>query len=120
MNYLRRFILKFSSIARPLYQLLKDAVPYRWTEEQHQAWEALKKVITTPPVLAYPQIGWMYRLHTDAAKTGTAYMLTQVQPEDDWMKEHPHEDRKPTIRTRETDSVCISRDEGLSAKLYCH
>ncbi len=101
MNYLRRFIPKFSVIAKPLYMLLKEAVPYKWENEQHEAWEKLKGMITTPPILAYPRIGWLYRLHTDAAKTGTAYMLTQVQPEEDWKKENPDEKNVPTDRSRE-------------------
>ncbi len=101
MNYLRRFIPQFSAVAKPLYMLLKEAVPYIWGKEQHEAWEELKKRITTPPILAYPRIGWLYRLHTDAAKTGTAYMLTQIQPEDDWKEEHPDEKSVPTERSRE-------------------
>ncbi len=101
MNYLRRFIPKFSVIARPLYQLLKEAVPYVWGKEQHEAWEKLKGLITTPPVLAYPRIGWLYRLHTDAAKTGTAFMLTQIQPEEDWKRENPGEAEVPKERSRE-------------------
>ncbi len=101
MNYLRRFIPKFSAIAQPLYKLLKEEMPYTWGEDQHKAWEKLKGLITTPPLLAYPRIGWLYRLHTDAAKTGTAYMLTQIQPEEDWKKEHPEEQEVPKERSRE-------------------
>ncbi len=61
----------------------------------------MKTAITTPPVLAYPRVGWPYRVHTDAAKTGTAYMLTQVQPEEEWKREHPEEQNIPTVRSRE-------------------
>ncbi len=101
MNYLRRFIPNFSIIAKPLYMLLKEAVPYVWGTEQHGAFEKLKGLISTPPILAYPRIGWLYRLHTDAAKTGTAYMLTQVQPEEDWKRENPDEVEVPKERSRE-------------------
>ncbi len=101
MNYLRRFIPKFSAIAQPLYKLLKEDMPYMWGKDQYEAWEKLKELITTPPLLAYPRIGWLYRLHTDAAKTGTAYMLTQIQPEEDWKREHPGEAEVPKERSRE-------------------
>ncbi len=101
MNYLRRFIPKYSQVAKPLYTLLKQSSEYIWGPEQNESWESLKTAITTPPVLAYPRVGWPYRVHTDIVKTGTAYMLTQVQPEDDWKQEHPEEQKVPMVRSRE-------------------
>jgi hypothetical protein len=36
-NYFRKFILGYSSIARPLMDLLKDQVPWAWTQVQEEA-----------------------------------------------------------------------------------
>ncbi len=81
--------------------MLKKDVPIIWGEDEVKAWEMLKKLITEPPALAYPRVGWLYRLHTDASKIGTAYMVTQVQAEEEWRKEHLKEDKLPTIRSSE-------------------
>ena len=87
-----------------------------WGPEQQECWESLKKAITTPPVLAYPRVGWPYRLHTDAAKTGMAYMLTQVKPEEEWKQGHPDEHDVPTVR--KTNILRISWNERSSMELY--
>ena len=68
MNYLRRFIPKFSVIARPLYLLLKEAVPYVWGEEQHEeilrlqrelglTWDEANSRLAPPPTSLHPSMG---------------------------------------------------------------
>jgi hypothetical protein len=49
-GYRRRFIPNFSSIAKPLTELLKKDVIFRWTSEQQEAFEALKFHLVNPPV----------------------------------------------------------------------
>ena len=56
-SYYRRFILKFASIASPLHALTRKNVPFKWTPECQQAFEELKRLLTTAPVLAYPMFG---------------------------------------------------------------
>lgn len=47
----RRFVPHYAEIARPLTELLKDSVPFKWKAEQEQAFEKLKHCITSSPAL---------------------------------------------------------------------
>ena len=52
-GYYRRFIEGYASICRALHDILKKN-SFCWTEKQQQAFEQLKKAMTTPPVLILP------------------------------------------------------------------
>ena len=44
----------FSIVVRPLTNLLKKNVQFRWTEKCQRSFEKLNKALTTTPVLALP------------------------------------------------------------------
>jgi hypothetical protein len=41
---------------KPITELLKNKVKFNWTSECNEAFEKLKKLLTTTPVLAQPNI----------------------------------------------------------------
>lgn len=51
-SYYRKFILGFSKIAKPLYDLTSPKTEWQWTAMQDKAFERLKQVMTEAPVLA--------------------------------------------------------------------
>jgi hypothetical protein len=51
-GYYRRFILNFSKIAKPIVELLKKGTKYVWSKDCDDAFQALKKLLTTSPMLA--------------------------------------------------------------------
>jgi hypothetical protein len=51
-GYYRRFIPNFSKITKPVTELLKKGNKYLWSEASDEAFEHLKKLLTTSPVLA--------------------------------------------------------------------
>jgi ribonuclease HI len=51
MTALSRFISRLVEKGIPFYELLKKVDKFQWTTEAHEALEALKKFLTTPPVL---------------------------------------------------------------------
>lgn len=51
-NYYRRFIQGFSDIVRPLTQLTRKGASFIWTDEVDQAFEKLKELFISAPVLA--------------------------------------------------------------------
>ena len=45
------FIQGYSSVARPLLKLMQKVTPWHWGNDQHEAFDELKKWMATQPVL---------------------------------------------------------------------
>ena len=76
-SYYRRFIYKFAQLIEPLTRLLRD-VPFIWGADQQDAFERLKKRLTSAPLLIYPDWDKMFFLQTDASDYAIAAVLTQL------------------------------------------
>jgi hypothetical protein len=55
-DYYRKFIPNFSKIAKPITVVLKKGNKYVWSDACDETFENLKKLLTTSPVLAQPDI----------------------------------------------------------------
>jgi hypothetical protein len=51
-GYYRRFILDFSKIVKPITGLLKNDTKFDWSSKCNEAFEQLKVLLTTAPVLS--------------------------------------------------------------------
>ncbi|CAF4778214.1 unnamed protein product, partial [Rotaria sp. Silwood2] len=83
LGFYRKFIKKFSKIAAPIHRvttLTKDNKhKFKWDEEQRQAVQQLKQIITGPDlVLEFPDPKLSYVLSTDASRVGLGAVLKQV------------------------------------------
>jgi hypothetical protein len=65
-GYYRRFILNFSKIAKPMTQLLEKEVKFNWGPQCKETFLTLKKLLTTAPVLAQPDIEKLFDVYCDA------------------------------------------------------
>src|SRR6266498_2537265 len=54
IRFFRNHIQGFLTIAAPMTNFLAKEVPYMWGQEQQQAFERLKQIISTVPVLVHP------------------------------------------------------------------
>jgi hypothetical protein len=84
-SYYRRFIKNFSKIAKPLYELTKQNINFRWSEDCQKAFEHLRTCLTTKPIVIYPDFSKPFILHTDASDFAIGAVLAQL---DDIKKEH--------------------------------
>ena len=67
-------------IAKPLYKLTEhSSKEFEWTEESQHAFDTLKQLFTSSPVLAYPKRDAEFILDTDASNHGIGAVLAQVQ-----------------------------------------
>jgi len=78
-GYYRRFVKDFSSIAAPLFGLMKKGVRFEWTTECQQAFDTLKLKLMSEPILALPKDEGTYILDTDASDFGLGAILSQEQ-----------------------------------------
>lgn len=66
-GYYRRFIPQFAAIAKPLTQLLKKDVRFKWETSHQEAFIKLRDVLCKQPVLQYPNFDEPFILTTDAS-----------------------------------------------------
>jgi hypothetical protein len=71
------FIPNFSKISKPITELLKKGTKYVWTKECDEAFQTLKKLSTTSPVLAQLDIAKPFDIYCDASGTGLRCVLMQ-------------------------------------------
>ena len=62
----------------PLYKLTESKAVFHWTPDFQAAFDAVKHLLTTSPVLAYPDYSKQFILDTDASDTGIGAVLFQL------------------------------------------
>src|SRR6202789_1534052 len=85
-NFYRRFIRKFSDVARPLNDLLKKDKVFDWTDKCQQSFDDLKRRFTEEPVLMMPDHSRPFQIEADASKYASGAVLTQCDVNGD---QHP-------------------------------
>ena len=78
-SYYRKFIPQFSNICYPLTRLTQKDAPFDWSDECQAAFDLLKQLLTTAPILSYPVNKGKYILDTDASNVAMGAVLSQVQ-----------------------------------------
>jgi len=77
--YYQKFIRNFSEHALPLSNLTKKKVPFVWMEDQQRAFEKLKEMLATTPVLLIPDPSKAFVLNTDASGFAIGGVISQDQ-----------------------------------------
>ena len=77
VGYYRKFIPRFSDLARPLNAITRKDVPFEWTSICQESFELLKTSLMSEPILTYPDPKHPYVLFIDASKFAWACVLTQ-------------------------------------------
>uniref|UniRef100_A0A0G4HQ24 Reverse transcriptase domain-containing protein n=1 Tax=Chromera velia CCMP2878 TaxID=1169474 RepID=A0A0G4HQ24_9ALVE len=82
-SYYRHFIAGFARLTHPLHELLKPAdkegrpLPFQWGEEAEAIFTELKRRLTTPSILAFPDMSRPFTVKPDACKVSMGGLLTQ-------------------------------------------
>ena len=108
-SYYRRFCPKFADVARPLYKLTETKTDFIWTPECQLSFEVLKQLLSTTPVLSYPDFNVEFILDTDASNHGIGAVLSQVQDS----VEKPKTFASRTL-TKAERNYCVTRRELLA------
>ena len=68
IGYYRKFVPRFSDLARPLNALTRKNTKFEWTQKCQESFELLKTSLMTDPILTYPGPNLPYVLFMDASK----------------------------------------------------
>ena len=77
IGYYRKFVPRFSDLARPLNALMRKNTKFEWTQKCQDSFELLKTSLIMDPILASPDSNLPYVLFTNASKYAWACVLTQ-------------------------------------------
>jgi len=87
VNFYRRFIRDFSTIARPLFNLTRSDKAWNWDTKEQDAFERLKAAVTTAPVLVSSQDSEPFCIKADSSDFASGAVRSQQLPgEEKW---HP-------------------------------
>jgi len=76
-GYYKKFCYNFSVIVAPLTNLLKKQQPYVWTPVCQSAYQNVKALLLSAPVLVAPDFTQQFKLFVDASDIGTGAVLKQ-------------------------------------------
>ena len=81
LQYISRFIAQLTTICEPVFKLLKKGEPKEWNEECQEAFEAIKRYLSNPPILVPPREGEPLLLYLIVIETAMGAMLAQYLEE---------------------------------------
>ena len=79
-GYYRRFIPNYATVAQPLTKLTSKEYcnNFVWTDECTAAFDKLKQLLCSAPILCYPDFDREFILQTDASDVGLGAVLSQI------------------------------------------
>ena len=114
IGYYRKFVPRFSDLARPLNALTRKNVEFEWTQICQESFDLLKTSLMTEPILTYPDPNHPYVLFTDASKYAWACVLTQEKTHTSEGKEikilHPITYMSGLFRGSQINWACLTKE----------
>jgi Reverse transcriptase (RNA-dependent DNA polymerase)/RNase H-like domain found in reverse transcriptase/Integrase zinc binding domain/Integrase core domain/Chromo (CHRromatin Organisation MOdifier) domain len=77
----RKYIKNFAAVSNPLWELTRKESKWEWTTEHMAAFVKLKMLLTSKPVLHFPNFELPFRIRTDASRDGIGATLVNVLPD---------------------------------------
>ena len=67
VNFLSSFLPNLRRLLIPIYDLQKKAKKFKWTEEAGKAFNDMKELLVSPPVLKAPMPNGLFHLESDTS-----------------------------------------------------
>ena len=94
VNFLSSFLPNLRRLLVPIYDLQKKAKKFKWTDEAEKAFNEIRRLLVSPPVLKAPTPDGLFRLKSDTLRDGVGGTLLQKQG-DKWIVIGYHSKRLP-------------------------
>ena len=115
-NYYRHFVKDFARVALPMNKLTRKEEKWRWEEEQQKAFQQLKEIFTSKPMLATPDLDKEFRVEADASKFAIGGVLS-VKCEDELWQPVAFISKALNETERKEGKVYMPKDEALRVKI---
>ena len=79
VNFLSSFLPNLCRLLIPIYNLQKKAKKFKWTDEAEKAFNEIKKLLISPPVLKAPTPDGLFQHESDTLREGMGGTLLQKQ-----------------------------------------
>eukprot|EP00731_Ephydatia_muelleri_P022408 Em0014g999a len=108
------FIKDFAQIAKPLHKPTERTSSFLWTPECQKSFEILRHLLSSPPILSYPDFTKPFILDTDASNDGIGGVLSQLDKDG---REHvvAYGSR---LLTKPERNYCVTRKELLAVVTF--
>ena len=94
VNFLSSFLPNLWRLLIPIYDLQKKAKKFKWMDEAEKAFNEIKKLLVSPPILKAPTPDGLFRLESNTLREGEGGTLLQKQG-DEWVVIGYHSKRLP-------------------------
>ena len=78
-SYYRRHVPNFADTALPLTKLTKKNEKFKWENEQENAFQKLKEILSTEPLLIYQDFSQPFVVTCDVSNTAVGAVLSQLR-----------------------------------------
>ena len=94
VNFLSSFLLNLRRLLIPIYDLQEKSKKFKWTQEVEKAFNDIKELLISPPVLKAPTPDVLFCLESDTSWEGVGGTLLQKQG-NEWVVIGYHSKRLP-------------------------
>ena len=81
VNFYAKYLPNLSTVATPLYKLFRDDVPWKWGQEQAEAFQVTKEMLLSPKVLVHYDPKKPVVVSGDASPFGVGAVIAHVMPD---------------------------------------
>ena len=93
-NFLSSFLPNLTRLLIPIYDLQQKLKKFKWTDKAEKAFNDIKKLLVSPPVLKAPTPAGLFRLESNTSGKGVGSTLLQKQG-NEWVVIGYHSERLP-------------------------
>lgn len=79
-NFFRKHIPNFSTIMEPITRLTRKSAKFHWGPDQEKSFTLMRELLTSEPVLAFPDYSLPFEIFCDSSSVGIGGALVQKVP----------------------------------------